>query len=828
MSSSPNPYQSYFEAYEPKSEPESPFLNEEFLADEARIAQWRVPAPSVQLESPFLQAFEEEWRSDEFEEFLDETDEEEFEEEEAISDYHNPEVEAYEPKTSKKKGSIMPPDPQPHDYADVVREILRKRKKRSLGIVLSVVELSSADGKEIIDTQTERVKFRRRLKHPPAHVVLPADVFEIEWKKIKLQYVWILSNWKSTFPVGGVLFLPSKGSVTLYLVTFNVGALDDGCTNIHHAEMQAVQWIEEQQAGWVSRVGDINIWNLSTKSGLGYSPCNYCCEDLVKFLTNLRLLQNNRRASITWLTLYDKNKACGHPTNTANLMKMQASGWECNNSPGCPQGKPLPTNIPRNQVLGYPTKIASLSKEVDDEEFGEAIELEEETTGKPENEFKNCSNAQKSEIQEASKRAIKSVRYAETLIGSAYGRPDKMSEITRKLLDKHFHTIDRDDLREILSKLISIRRTFEKGISFECEKQCEITVRGRVLGHANNRQWFGGWGNVHICFDNRSGGGDFLKESLKSQEALVIHEVGHRYAGLDDEAYLHEKRYAMLSPKQAINNADSYAGFSVDLYRFGTGLSKELLDDEFNYIEDVEEYMEELEDEESNWQTGETGEIELQAPKLSTPKLSLHKIQTNVIFMHIYFKKLSTNYTVQQFFDWVVGQSEDVYQSQPNRFELSGITVGLVNNSKSAVSDFEKSLKTPGSIVVYFGHTVLGQKNTLGLSPRDPALEKPDITCLRLTKLLNEAQAKIVVLAGCATSQCVTKTKGNTAVIVTQSGKDRLTNTLAWAPAIKSLLDELLNGSTVGDSLTTANKTFAKGSSTDSFKMIGGDPTLKL
>jgi hypothetical protein len=95
MSSSSDPIQNSFDSYEPKQELESPFLNEEFLADEARIAQWRVPVPGVQIESPFLEAFEEGWRSgevEEFEEFLDELDEEEFEEE-AIADYPNHEVE---------------------------------------------------------------------------------------------------------------------------------------------------------------------------------------------------------------------------------------------------------------------------------------------------------------------------------------------------------------------------------------------------------------------------------------------------------------------------------------------------------------------------------------------------------------------------------------------------------------------------------------------------------------------------------------------------------------------------------------------------------------
>jgi hypothetical protein len=94
MSSSSDPLQNSFDSYEPKQELDSPFLNEEYLADEARIAQWRIPATGIQLESPFLEAFEDGWRSsevEEFEEFLDESDEEEFEDE-AIADYPTYEV----------------------------------------------------------------------------------------------------------------------------------------------------------------------------------------------------------------------------------------------------------------------------------------------------------------------------------------------------------------------------------------------------------------------------------------------------------------------------------------------------------------------------------------------------------------------------------------------------------------------------------------------------------------------------------------------------------------------------------------------------------------
>ena len=89
MSSSPNSFQDSFDSHEPRQELDSPFLNEEYLAEEARTAQtWRTPALEFQLESPFLQAFEEEWGAigeseegiEEYDEFLDELGEEEFEE----------------------------------------------------------------------------------------------------------------------------------------------------------------------------------------------------------------------------------------------------------------------------------------------------------------------------------------------------------------------------------------------------------------------------------------------------------------------------------------------------------------------------------------------------------------------------------------------------------------------------------------------------------------------------------------------------------------------------------------------------------------------------
>jgi hypothetical protein len=231
----------------------------------------------------------------------------------------------------------MPPtvivEPQPADYAGAARKILHGRN-RNVGMVLSVVRMLPADGQPMISTETTGDPHHPRLARPPAHVVQPAEVFEVQWRRMTLRYVWILASPKTVYTVGGILFLPVGDGVMFHLVTFNVGALDSRiCTNVHHAETQAMVWIDEQRPDWRARLGGIGIWNLSRRPGLGYSPCNACCSDLAHFLVGLRALPPAAqaaaiRASITWLTIYDRNAACGHPTNTANLRRLVANGWQ--------------------------------------------------------------------------------------------------------------------------------------------------------------------------------------------------------------------------------------------------------------------------------------------------------------------------------------------------------------------------------------------------------------------------------------------------------------------------------------------------------------------
>jgi len=208
------------------------------------------------------------------------------------------------------------------------------------------------------------------------------------------------------------------------------------------------------------------------------------------------------------------------------------------------------------------------------EESDEFVDELDEEQEKPENEFENCSNVQKNRLQAVSNWARNAVTRAAGLVGNAYGRPDRISPRTGQVLIRHFRTTDHDDLLKILLKLRSIQKAFDKGVSFKCETKCD-PIRGVIpCGHALSTQWFGGFGDVHICFDGRPKYCDVNRLSAYEQTALIIHEVAHRYTGIDDQAFYDAVRQdyfdksgtrVRLDAKRAMNNADSYAYFALDL-----------------------------------------------------------------------------------------------------------------------------------------------------------------------------------------------------------------------------------------------------------------------
>lgn len=185
-----------------------------------------------------------------------------------------------------------------------------------------------------------------------------------------------------------------------------------------------------------------------------------------------------------------------------------------------------------------------------------------------ENKFDDCADAQKIMIEAAFQIARRSVTRAAAVLGTIYGRPSGMTDRTRRLLERHFHTTGKDDVRKIFRNFFRIDQAIQNGLKFECETNCGTSGR---CGYAWATQWFGGYGDIHICFDNRTGACSFANLSAQEQAAAIIHEAAHRRVGIADKAYVWERSpprsrdYGKLTSKEAMNNADSYAWFAMEL-----------------------------------------------------------------------------------------------------------------------------------------------------------------------------------------------------------------------------------------------------------------------
>ena len=177
--------------------------------------------------------------------------------------------------------------------------------------------------------------------------------------------------------------------------------------------------------------------------------------------------------------------------------------------------------------------------------------------------FSSCSGPQQGQIDATVIDARKALNRATHVVATSWGKPDAISATNKQLLLMHFHTSDRDDLRKILGKYISLQGAFDAGLKFKCESTCDKTATTSTCGYAYNTMWFGGRGPIHICFD--PAGCDFTTTAANNQVALVIHEAAHRHTGVDDKVYQWDKKYATLSADDAMDNADSYAWFAVSV-----------------------------------------------------------------------------------------------------------------------------------------------------------------------------------------------------------------------------------------------------------------------
>jgi hypothetical protein len=233
-------------------------------------------------------------------------------------------------------------------------------------------------------------------------------------------------------------------------------------------------------------------------------------------------------------------------------------------------------------------------------------------------------------------------------------------------------------------------------------------------------------------------------------------------------------------------------------------------------------------------------------------------IKINSIIFHLYLpitvkgdKPGSKNFSATDFFNWIRGKQDDapddgkVHEWQPDHWENLGISLELNTKVATGVDDFKKSLQRKGAIVVYLGHSTLDQyhgNRSMGLTPQGHA--KPEIPSDDLRALLKKSAASMVIIASCDSMTSVGPMTSGPATIVTDSGSDRMTNTIEWANALGAffflLIGLELDGgrqpsiarkaghATIGEALDASATAFDKAGTKDRFKLVHGDSSIKL
>jgi hypothetical protein len=144
-------------------------------------------------------------------------------------------------------------------------------------------------------------------------------------------------------------------------------------------------------------------------------------------------------------------------------------------------------------------------------------------------------------------------RWVENVLAGLTSLPIPIPPVVATLLNRHFHTTDRKRIAEIVGHYNTIHSAMRKSVDFECETSCDSGVAGYV------RTFLFWTGDVHLC-------PVWYRLGADARANTIVHELAHKVAGRDDEAYVWQPKYAKLSAADAIDNADSYSTFAQDAF----------------------------------------------------------------------------------------------------------------------------------------------------------------------------------------------------------------------------------------------------------------------
>ncbi|MCG8419231.1 MAG: M35 family metallo-endopeptidase [Proteobacteria bacterium] len=151
------------------------------------------------------------------------------------------------------------------------------------------------------------------------------------------------------------------------------------------------------------------------------------------------------------------------------------------------------------------------------------------------------------ETDEQAEMIAQAVGRAKELVDTALAALDSV-DANRAVIQANFQTTEEDGINQIKAKYNKIKSAFSGTIPIEVEADDTSAVA----------YVYRLWSDIHLC-------APWFNQAADKRAGTIVHEMSHKYAGTDDNAYHHDAAYTTLDAKDAINNADSYQWLALDL-----------------------------------------------------------------------------------------------------------------------------------------------------------------------------------------------------------------------------------------------------------------------
>lgn len=143
---------------------------------------------------------------------------------------------------------------------------------------------------------------------------------------------------------------------------------------------------------------------------------------------------------------------------------------------------------------------------------------------------------------------VAAVQRGRAMVTNALAALGSSAARTTSALTANFHSSTPATIATVRSHLTAILSGLSGDITFEVESDGDARAYVYRI-----------WSDIHLC------PAWFADGDADNRARTVIHECSHKFKGTDDEAYHWQPAFATLSVSDALDNADSYAWFCMDV-----------------------------------------------------------------------------------------------------------------------------------------------------------------------------------------------------------------------------------------------------------------------